>query len=211
MKTKKTILYAPHWDERFSSAHQDLNGLISSMLLSGCHIIASPHRYLFEKYPKKNFELAFERWEQHPKFVFLQGQNIISHIENVDGVVTDLLTSINAECAILKKPVWNYSCENGKKLLSEIKKGKNGIVYSTRETEKALARIAFQFKKKDQIEFWLKEWANGNREATIDWQRKLQEKFVRGYLYNPGDATEIASQIILEKIIPRRENRQLIN
>lgn len=189
-KTKKSILYAPHWHE-FSSIHKMGEDIITTLAKLPILLLIKPHNYLYKKYAASNWReriLSLCDKFQNVKFITEADTQIVYPIS--DMMITDPGTTVSLEFSLLKKPIVIYTNENWFTYKEDV------II------ERALYDTAFSFKNVEELAEIVKNLIkkDENLLQAIEKQKKEQEIIIKKYFYNPGTSTPKAVEAIEKEL-----------
>lgn len=188
---RKTILYAPHWNED-GSLHTFGTEIIEKMLETGMTLLLKVHNYLFTKFKKDNWQEQFEQLQQkYPNLIVVKRPNTQELFPLADIMVTDTGTTAPMEYSLTEKPIVIFK--------NEAWFDKNPHY---NEIERELVNIGLHFTDINSLTDILHAIENNDdtMKDRLHIQRIEQQKLVEKYLFNPGRATKQAITVLKKEL-----------
>lgn len=189
---KKVIAYLPHWT-KFSSIHKHGEQIIKTLSnIKNARILIKPHNHLLVEFPewKEKLRKICNKYE-NVDFVNISDPNKL--YVHADIVVTDTGTTAGFEASILKKPLIIFYNK------SWFKK------YKYVGVEKDVCDLGFKINSlnfQKQLPLIINKMFSGDKiyQKKLEVQKKKQEKLIKKYLYNPGNAAEKSVSAIYSEL-----------
>jgi len=176
---RKVIVYLPHWT-KFSSINKHGEQIIKTLSnIKDARILIKPHNHLFVEFPEWKEKLR-KICEEYENVDFVNISNPNKLYAHADIVVTDTGTSAGFEASILKKPLIIFHNK------AWFKK------YNYVGVEKDVCALGFKISFPKQLPLIINKIFSGDKvyEKKLEIQKRRQEKLIKKYLYNPGNASE---------------------
>lgn len=188
---KPVVLYAPHWNE-FSSIHSIGKEMIRKLSGLDIFIIIKVHNYIFTKFPEAKWKERLEEWSEEFINVRIMNEPDTQSFYNIsDSIITDVGTTAGLEYSLIKKPLFIYK---------DIRwfEGKEGV-----QPETDILDASIQFTSADEIYNFTERLYfkrdNGISELLAK-QKKLQQRLIDNYIFNPGSASRAGYEAILKEL-----------
>ncbi len=185
---RKTVLYAPHWNE-FSSLHFFQEAFLKSLAKLDIQILIKPHNYLYTQYPQDNWLNRFEKLaDNFENISFIKRPNTQELYPLADMMITDTGTTAALEFCIMGKPLLIYCNE------AWFENNNHS------EVERDLCNLAISFQSAEELNQKISLIIQNENIAELKNQKELQKEIVSKYLYPPGEGTSKAISAILTEL-----------
>lgn len=188
-ENRKTILYAPHWNEN-GSLHAFNEEIITTLSSFDATVLVKPHNYLYTQFPERNWKEKIKELEKnHDNIRFITEADTQLLYPFSDIMITDTGTTAAFEYSLLHKPLVVF---------------KEELWFNKRQhvdIEKAIIDTALCFTSLTELKQILSDLSDEEKNLKfINDQKKNQIEMTEKYLYNIGKATETAVDIILKEL-----------
>ncbi len=188
LKDKKTILYAPHWNE-FGSIHKFQEELILSVAKFDVNVLIKPHHYLYAEFKEANWKERLQNLaDKHDNITVITRPNTQELYPLADILISDTGTTAALEFSLTEKPFLIYCNENW------FKENKNTDI------ERGLNDISFCFNDLVKLKKISTAIINNDMKEDVQTQQLQQRELISKYLHNPGKATSKAVSAILKEL-----------
>lgn len=188
-ENRKTILYAPHWNEH-GSLHAFSEEIIITLSSFNATVLVKPHNYLYTQFPEKNWKKKFKELEKkHDNIRFVTEADTQLMYPFSDIMITDTGTTAAFEYSLLHKPLVVFK--------EELWFDKRDHV----DIERAIVDTALCFTSQTELKQVLNDLFHEEKSsALLKEQKEKQTEMTEKYLYNIGKATETAVDVILKEL-----------
>lgn len=188
LKDKKTILYAPHWNE-FGSIHKFQEELIRAVAKFDVNVLIKPHNYLYAEFREANWQERLQNFAaEHDNITLITRPNTQELYPISDIVITDTGTTTGLEFSLTYKPLLIYCNKDWFRDKVDV-----GI-------EIEMNKTSFCFQSLAELDELIEAIIKERNSDGIEKQRQQQKIMIENYLFNPGKATEKAAAAIRSEL-----------
>jgi len=204
---KKTILYAPSWEEGLSLREYGLSMIEEILKNKEINFIIKPHPVSLVSKKDKNYQFycgginwseKLSRFKNNSNFVFYKNNQIDELLTISDIMITDL-SSVALEFIILEKPVIYLDCPKFEKAFKTIYKEFNDISYSDLlnnplcNAGRHVGLVNYDYKTiNDNINFIIK---------NPDYKINERLEYANNLLSNKGISSKVCSNMIIDNFV----------
>ncbi|MDP8219709.1 MAG: CDP-glycerol glycerophosphotransferase family protein [Candidatus Stygibacter frigidus] len=192
------ILYAPHWNPNGSLHVLSLDLVARLTQLENVIIMIKVHNFLYVQYKEANWEKKLQQFaDKYDNVIYVTRPNTQEIFPLSDMLITDALTTTAFEFSLTWKPVFAFECPGW---FAENKHS---------EVENEIRKTAICFLNIDEIYQYTQELISGKPELLekIEDQKQRQKQLINNYLFQPGNATQTAVDVIIKKLQFKNRNR----
>lgn len=192
------ILYAPHWNPNGSLHVLSLDLVARLTELENVLILIKVHNFLYVQYKEANWEKKLQQFaDKYDNVIYVTRPNTQDIFPLSDMLITDALTTTAFEFSLTWKPVFAYDCPGW------FAENKHSVV------ENEIRKTAICFSNIDEIYRYTKDLISGKPELLekIEDQKQKQKQLINKFLFQPGNATQAAVDVIIKKLQFKNRNR----